>query len=261
MPITALLLSRIPFFQELNFFPGLALNLAVIPSICFVLVLMFITVKMFFKEWKYPFAGVITFFIVLSIVIVVNSNKANEATKKFEQEINEKINISKSTSIQILSFEEKPIINNNKLKKISFEFKFISNNNLDMNISPLVRFDAYRDAITDNTVISREWPDLTEVVFNAKKNGFDDQNDFFTVKANEVNTIKFIFADLNKIRTTFPGTFDVGIIYSIHISDPYGFGQGNATLINQIIDKTGKAEYADFAWEKLHFTTREYKVN
>lgn len=252
-------ISGFSLFQQFNFFPGMAESFAIIPSFLFISAIILAPVKVILREWKYVIVGFLVMIITVISIFLINSYRMNKFFRGLSAELNQSIALSKQTQITISNFEELPTYDESqRLINISFRINFTSNTTADMNLTPLIRFKGQH-------ITGGEFPfgfDPTEVVFDNKTESYSSES-FFKIEAGRPHEIVFVLKDLSKgaeYMSYQPGNFQVGIIYSIHIIDKLGFGQGNATLIEDIIDKTGKSVKEGPAFEVLLFNSAEYKL-
>ncbi len=254
------LVALLPIFRLISFFPGQAEGYATIPGLFLILLMSTLVVKFLFKKWRYVLTSFSVMTLTLAAMFIVGQYRTNKFFQGLYNETNQAIEKSKQTQIIITNFEETPTLDNSQnLEKISFKFDFISNVVADMNIAPKVRFNGKHVAGNDFLF----WYDPTRVKFNGEIKNFDILKSFYSVMANEPQKIEFIFDNLSSGReymVDLPGHFEAGIIFSIHVSDPLGYGQGNATEINNIVDKSGKSIKEEFVGEVLHFNSKEYLI-
>ncbi len=258
LPIVKVI-SRFPLFQQINFFPGMAESYAIIPSLILIFMTTLTVIKITLKKWKYVLVGFLVMFLTIISMFLIGSYRTNKFFRGLHRELNQSIDMSKQAQITLTNFEELPGYDSSqKLVNISFKINFISNTTADMNITPKIRFKGQH--INGNEFLF--WFDPTEIIYDNKSEPYSYKS-FYQIEANKPHEMVFTFNDLSKgveYMSDKPGYFEVGIIYSGHTSDPLGYGQGNATLINNIIDQTGKSVKEEFAWEVLHFISNEYKL-
>lgn len=233
--------------------------MALPPSLLLIFVVFLTLIKSVFKEWKF----VVVCFTVMSFTLVsmyiIGFYKTHNFFQGLQKELTQSIDRSKKTQITITKFEELPIYDESqKLISISFKVRFFSNTTLDMNIVPKVRYRGHH--IYGNEFLF--WFDPTEIIFDNTTAPYSIRS-FYKVEAEKPHEIVFIFQDFSReyeYMSNQPGNFQIGVIFSGHTSDPLGHGQGNATIITNIIDQTGQSVKEKIAWENLHFNSVEYKL-
>ncbi|MEK7611165.1 MAG: hypothetical protein AAB486_02175 [Patescibacteria group bacterium] len=203
-------------------------------------------------------------------IIMINRYQTNKFSQSLSNELNQAIQQSKQAQITITDFEEIPILNNSQnLEKIIFKVRFVSNITSDMNIFLHVGFRG-KDIQGDDFTFGF---DPTNVTFDGKTFEFNFDS-FYKIEKNKSHEISFSFGDWGKkivggvgameYMAMAPGDFDMKINYGVHVSDPFGIGQGNATVINNILDRTGKSIKGEEAFvgqgEVLHFYSKEYRL-
>ena len=136
-----LFIAKLPFFQQVYFFPGYAESFAAIPVLALIYLFVSAITKITLKEWKYVAVAVFIMVLTNTTIIMINRYQTNKFSQGLSNELNQAIQQSRQAQIIITDFEEIPVLDSSQnLEKITFKIRFISNITANMNINSNIQF-------------------------------------------------------------------------------------------------------------------------
>ena len=257
----SLVLLLLPFFANNDILLSFLAGYLAIFIICLTL---FVILKLALKQIRYAFLGVGLFFAIIAIFYgigrarQINTVKINTVNKVIA-ELNVKESVAKQAVIEITDFQDYPTFDSKGvLTKINFKITFTSNTTADMGIYPGISLLANHYTSGQEFRFSLDANNAKYGDINRDKHG---ANTVFAGR-NEVEFgVSNFMAKIGQYTVGNNGRFEVKTGFQINHSDPYGFGQGNATSIDNVVDKTGKVT-VDTSVNKLGnvYLTRYYKI-
>lgn len=238
-----------------------ALLISVYLSLLLTFVLTLILIKILFKEWQYVLIGVIFMFLTLQVLRFINVSNQNKFVEKFIAETEQGIAQAESTTITYKEYTEIPVLNSRKkLTSIKFRIKFVSNKDGNMYISRFLRMIGDENP----NYIPPKQPKYFK--FNAEEVTDKEEygsGKYYKIEAGKEYVMEYLleFPENNPDYAGYPLHFENRFVFGIHLSDPLKFGQGNATVIKNIVDNTSTKNYMLDENGSYVFKSNSYKVD